>query len=158
MTAERRAAHQDPAQAARSRLAALQDSAADALAAITAADAALRAIAVRRVAAEQQLRQAVAARQAAARTAAGHARAQPRRVANLASRFRAGPDWRRGQAALDAAVAAAERPLADARRALADVRDEFAAQLQARAEPVAALRRLTAECAAARAEIGATQQ
>ena len=93
-----------------SRLAALQDRAADAYAAVTAADAELRALAGLRVAAERVLRRAL--------LAAGTERA-----------------------ALD-----------DARRAAARLRDEFAARLAARAEAVTALRRLTADCAAARAE------
>jgi hypothetical protein len=153
MTADRSAQPQDAAAAARGRLAALQQRAAHAYAAITAADAALQVIAARRMAAERALRQAVAARQAAVRAAAAHQRGRPGPLAALASVFRGGPDWRRGQAARDAAVTAAEGPLADARQALALVRDEFADQLQARAEPVAALRRLTAQCAAAQAEI-----
>jgi len=157
MTADQQAGHQDAAEAARTRLAALQHSAAGAYAAIIAADAALQAAAGRRITAERALRQALAVRQAAARAAAAHDRARPGPVALLASRFRARSAWGRGQASLDAAAAAAEHPVADARQALAAVRDEFAAQLHARAEPVAELHRLTAECAAARAEISASR-
>jgi hypothetical protein len=50
-------------------------------------------------------------------------------------------------------VADAERPLADPRRTLSQVKAEFAVQLNARAEAVAELRRLTAECAAVLAEL-----
>ncbi|HEY3882271.1 MAG TPA: hypothetical protein VGM12_27080 [Trebonia sp.] len=154
MTAERCDGHVD-ATAARARLAALQRGAAGAYATITEADAALRTVAARRVAAERVLRHAAAVRQAAVRAAAAHARAQPGLFGQLASGLRARARWRRGQAALDAAVAEAERRLADARRALAPARDEFAAHVRARGEAAAALRRLTAECAAARAEITA---
>lgn len=95
---------------ARSRLAALQDRAADAYAAVTAADAELRVLASRRVAAERVLRRALLA--------------------------------------ADAADA-----VRDASRVASRARDEFAAGLAARAEAVSALRRLTADCAAARAQV-----
>jgi hypothetical protein len=104
-----------------SRLAALQDRAADAYAAVTAADAELRALAGRRVAAERELRRALLAAGTDADT----------------------------QADTQAGTGAA---LDDARRAAARLRDEFAARLAARAQAVTALRRLTADCAAARAE------
>jgi hypothetical protein len=101
---------------ARSRLSALQDSAAAAYAAVTAADTELRAIAARRVAAERVLRRALLA------TGTGTA-------------------------------AGGQTSVADARRAVALLRDEFAARLAARSAAADALRRLTAQCAAARARI-----
>jgi hypothetical protein len=155
MTAEQCGRYGDAARAARVRLADLQDSAAGAYAAITAADAALRAEAGRRVAAERAVRQAAAVRAAAARAAQAHARTRPGPLTQLASGLRARPRWQRRQAVLDNAVAEADRPLADARRVLSAVRDEFASQVRARGEAAAALRRLTAECAAARAELTA---
>jgi hypothetical protein len=155
MAAERCEPHVDAAEAPRARLAALQRDAADAYTAISAAEAALGDVAARRVAAERVLRHAAAVRQAAARAAAAHARTRPGLLASLVSGLRARPRWRRRQAALDAAVTEADRPLADARRALAPVGDEFAAQVRARGDAAAALRRLTAECAAARAELAA---
>jgi hypothetical protein len=114
------------ADAARTRLALLQDSAAGAYAAITAADAVLRVLAERRVAAEGALRHATARHHAASRAVAAHARVRPGPVAQLASRFKAGRHWRERRTALAAAVADAERPLADALRALAQVKGEFA--------------------------------
>lgn len=143
------------AEAAMVRLAALQDEAAEAYAAITAADAALRAIAARRVVAERVARAAAARHHRAARAAAAHTRTRPGPLAQLASRFRAGQAWRAERSALDAALAATQRPLADARQTLAQVKDEFTARVRVRADAAAALRRLTAECAAARAEIAA---
>lgn len=46
-----------------------------------------------------------------------------------------------------------EQSLAAARQAVREVKDEFAATVAARAEAVAALRRLSAECAAAQAKL-----
>ena len=114
---------------ARSRLAALQDRAADAYATVTAADAELRALAVARVAAERVLRRALLA-----------AGTEPDTEAGTEADTRPGTE---------AGTVAA---LDDARRAAARLRDEFAARLAARTEAVSALRRLTADCAAARAE------
>lgn len=154
MTADQECREQAPGEPASARrLAALQASASDAYAAITAADAALAGLARQRVAAERVLRHAAGARQAAARTAAEHRRARPGLTAELTARFRARSRWRARQARLDAAVIAAEPLLADARRALSAARDQFAAQVQVRAEAVTTLRRLTIACAAARAEI-----
>lgn len=148
---------EDAGATARARLAALQDSAADAYAAIAAADDALRALAERRVAAERDLRHAIARHHAASRAAAAHARVRPGPFAQLATGFRAGREWRERRAALEAALHEAQRPLATARRALFHVKGEFAAQVHARAEAVTALRRLTAGCAAALAEIAAEE-
>jgi hypothetical protein len=159
MPAEQSECHEDTAVTARTRLAAqrtlrtLQDSAADVYSAITAADAALRALAERRVAAERELRHAVARHQAASRASAAHARTRPGPLAQLTTRFRAGREWHARRAALDAVLHEAQRPLAGARRTLSQVKGEFAAQVQARAEAVTALRNLTAECAAALEEL-----
>jgi hypothetical protein len=155
MTAERCEPQVDAAAALRARLAALQRDAADAYTAISAAEAALGDVAARRVAAERVMRHAAAVRQAAARAAAAHARTRPGLLDQLVSGLRARPRWRRRQSALDAAVTEADGPLAGARRALAPVRAEFAAQVQARGAAAGLLRRLTAECAAARAELTA---
>lgn len=146
------------AEAARRRLALLQDRAAEAYAAITASDAELCALAARRVAAEGILRHAAARHHAAAQARTEHQRARPGRAAQLVTLFRAGREWRERQAALAAAVAYAETPLADARRALSQVKAEFATQVRARTEAVTELRRLTAECAATREEIGADRE
>jgi chromosome segregation ATPase len=139
----------------RARLTALQDAAAAAYDEITAADAALRALARRRVSAERAARHAAAVRQDAVRAAAAGARDRPGLLAEVASGFRARSRWRSRRAGLDAAVSAAQPPLDAARRSLSEVRDEFAAQVQARAEAVTVLRRLTAQCAAARAQLAA---
>lgn len=136
------------ADAARARLVLLQDRAAAAYAAITAADAVLRVLAEHRVAAEGVLRHAATGHHAASRAVTAHQRAKPGPLAQLATWFRAGREWRERQAELAAAVAGAELPVADARRTLSEVKAEFAVQLNARAEAVAGLRRLTAECAA----------
>jgi hypothetical protein len=141
------------ADAVRARLAARQDEAADAYTAITAADAALRPLAQRRVAAEQLLRHAAARHHAASRAAAAHARARPGPLAQLRSRLRARSAWRARDAGLQAALTQTQPPLAEARQALSLARDAFAAQVRERAEAVTALRRLTAECAAAREEL-----
>jgi chromosome segregation ATPase len=140
---------------AHARLAGLQHSAAESLAAITAADAALRALAGQRVTAERALRFAAARHHAAARAVAAHERARPGPLSQLATRLRAGRDWRRQRPALEAALAAAELQLTAARQALAEAKDEFTGRLAARATAAATLRRLTAECAAARARIAA---
>jgi hypothetical protein len=150
-----RAQDQGPADAARALLAGLQRSAAEAYAAITAADDALRVLAGHRVTAERALRLAAARRQAAARAAAAHARARPGPLAQLSTRFRAGREWRRQRPAIESALAAAERRLTAARQALSAAKHDFTARLAARADAAATLRRLTAECAAARAQIAA---
>jgi chromosome segregation ATPase len=141
--------------ALQARLTALQDCAAAAYDEITAADAALQALARRRVTAERAARHAAAVRSGAARAVAACEQDRPRLLAELASGLRARSRWRSRQTELDAALNAAQPPLAAARRALSEVRDEFADQVQARAEAVTALRRLTAQCAAARAQLAA---
>lgn len=139
--------------AARARLAGLQRDAAEAYAAITAADEALRALARHRVTAERALRLAAARHQAASRAAAAHARGRPGPFARLATRFRTDRQWRQQRPELQSALAAAERQLSVARQALSDAKEDFAARLAARATAAATLRSLTADCAAARAEI-----
>jgi len=144
-----------PADAARVRLAGLQHDAAEAYAAITAAEDALRARARHRVAAERALRLAAARHQAASRAVARHARARPGLFARLATRFRAEGEWQRQRLELTSALAAAERQLCTARQALADTKESFAAGLAVRAAAAARLRHLTAECGAALARIAA---
>jgi hypothetical protein len=144
-----------PADAARAVLAGLQQSAADAYAAITAADDALRVLAGRRVTAERALRRAAARHAAAARAAAAHARARPGPFAQLATGLRARREWRQQRPVLEAALGAAERQLTMARQVLSAAKADFTAGVSARAEVAATLRRLTAECAAARAQIAA---
>lgn len=143
------------ADTARALLAGLQQGAAEAYAAITAADEALRVAARHRVTTERALRLAAARHAAATRAVAAHARARPGPFAQLASCFRAGREWRRRQPGLEAARTAAERQLAMARQALSAAKDDFTAQVARRAGVAATLRRLTAECAAARAQIAA---
>jgi hypothetical protein len=142
------------ADAVRTRLALLQDAAAEAYAAITTADDNLRDLAACRVAAEGILRVAVARQHAASRAVTAHQRARPGQLAQLVTWFRARREWRERQAAVTAAAADAELPLTATRRMLTQVKAEFATQVQARAEAVTELRRLTAECAATREEIG----
>ena len=106
------------------------------------------------MAAEGILRDAVARHHAASRAVTAHHRARPGPLAQLVTWFRAGREWRERQAAVTAAVTDAELPLTTTRRMLTQVKAEFATQVQARAEAVTELRRLTAECAATREEIG----
>jgi hypothetical protein len=141
------------ADAARTRLALLRGSAAEAYAAITDADAGLRALAACRVADEGRLRQAAARHHAASRAVTAHQRARPGPLLQLVTWFRAGREWRERQAALVTDAADAELALTDARRGLSQVKADFATQVHARAEAVTELRRLTAECAAARDEV-----
>jgi phosphate uptake regulator len=142
-------------QAASARLAVLRASAGDAYDAIVAAGDALGVLAARRVAAERVLRDVAMLHRVAARAAEAHARTRPGPIALLASRLRAGREWRERRAILTEALTDAEQLLADTRQALADVKQEFAARLQARADAVTELRRLTDECAAARDELAA---
>jgi hypothetical protein len=136
------------------RLAALRRDAAAAYATISAADAALHALAGRRVAAERVLRGALARHQAASRALAAHARAKPGRLAQLLTGFRAGREWFARQADLNAALREASGPLTAARRTVSGVKREFAAQVHARAKAVTALRRLTADCVTVLEEVG----
>jgi hypothetical protein len=136
-------------------LAGLQHSAAEAYAAITLADDALRVFAGRRVTAERALRFAAARHAAAARAAAAHARARPGPFAQLVSRFRARREWGEQRPGLEAALSAAEPQLTAARQELSAAKSDFTDRLAARAAAAATLRRLTAECAAVRAEITA---
>jgi hypothetical protein len=138
------------------RLAVLRASAAGAYDAIVTADEALSVLAGRRVAAERVLRDVARLHGIAARATAAHALAKPGLAALLASRLRAGREWRERRAILAQALTDAERLLADTSQALDEVKQEFAARLQARAEAVQELRRLTDECAAAREELAAT--
>jgi hypothetical protein len=143
------------ADAARTLLAGLQHGAAEAYAAIAAADEALRVAARHRVTSERALRLAAGRHAAASRAVAAHARARPGPFAQLATWFRAGREWRQRQPALEAALAGAERQLAVARQALSAAKDDFTARVAGRAAVAATLRRLTAECEAARAQIAA---
>ena len=137
------------------RLAGLRRDAAEAYAAISAADTALEALARQRVAGERVLRQAFSRHQAASRALAAHERARPGLPAQLRTGFRAGRAWLARRADLDVALREAAGPLTAARRAVSGVKREFAAQVHARAEAAGALRRLTAECVAALEEISA---
>jgi len=147
--------HPHQPDAAGARLASLRASAACAYEAIVAADEALGVLAGRRVAAERVLRDVAMLHGVAARAAAAHARARPGAVALVASRLRAGREWRERRAILAQALADAERLLADTQQALGDVKQEFTGRLTARADAVTELRRLTVECAAARDELAA---
>ena len=147
--------HARQAGAAGARLALLRASAAGVYDAIVAADDALRVLAERRVAAERVLRNVAMLHRVASRAAEAHALARPGPVALLATRLRAGREWRERRAILAQALTDAERLLADTQQAVAHVKQEFAARLRARAEAVTDLRRLTSECAAARDELAA---
>ena len=125
-----------------------------AYAAISDADAALESLAGQRVAGERVLRGALARHQAASRALAVHKRTKPGRLAQLVTGFRAGREWLARQADLNSALLEATVPLTTARRTVSGVKREFAAQVHARAEAVAALRRLTGECVTVLAEIG----
>ena len=146
----------ESADAARVRLAGLQHGAAEAYAAITAADAALQVLAGHRVAAERALRLAAARHQAASRAAAVHARARPGPFARLATRFRAEREWRRQRPALESALADAERQLTAARQALSRRSRTTSppGSPRGRRRPRGCAS-LTAECAAALARIAA---
>jgi hypothetical protein len=144
--------HERQPDAASGRLASLRASAAGAYDAIVAADEALAVLAGRRVDAERVLRHVAMLHGVAARAAQAHQLARPGAAALLASRLRAGREWRERRAILAAALADAEQLLADTRQAVADAKQEFNARLRSRAEAVAELRRLSAECAAARDE------
>jgi hypothetical protein len=135
------------------RLALLRASAAGAYDAIVAAEEALGVLAARRVDAERVLRDVAMLHRVATRAGEAHARARPGPVALLASRLRAGREWRERRAILAEALTDAERLLTETQQALADVKQEFAARLLARGEAVTELRRLTEECAAARDEL-----
>jgi len=139
-----------PADSARGRLAALQQDAAAVYAVIAQADENLRRLAVRRVAAERDLRLWGTRHLVAAKVAAAHALDRPGPFAQLTTRFRAGQEWRARQNAIEAVIAETDGSLGAAQHALNAVRAEFAVTVQARADAVARLRRLTAECAAAR--------
>jgi hypothetical protein len=143
--------------AARARLPDLQRDAAEAYAAITAADDALRVLAGHRVTAERALRLAAARHQAASRAVAAHARARPGPFARPATRAGAVRQWDEQRPALEAALADAERQLAAAQVALSLAKDDFAARLTARAAAAATLRRLTAECAAVLSQVAAAE-
>ena len=153
-TAEGHEAGEAVGGAALARLAGLRRDAADAYAAISAADTALEALARQRVAGERVLRQAWSRHQAASRALAAHERAKPGLPAQLRSGFRAGRTWLTRRADLDVALREAVAPLTSARRAVSAVKREFAAQVHARAEAVRALRGLTAECVAVLEEAG----
>ncbi len=147
--------HARQADAAGARLALLRASAAGAYDAIVAADDALGVLAGRRVAAERVLRNVAMLHRVASRAAGAHELARPGPVALLATRLRAGSEWRERRAILAQALTDAERLLADTQQAVADVKREFAARLRARAAAVTELRRLTSECAAAHDELAA---
>lgn len=132
-----------------SRLAALREEAAAAYDEITAADGALRALAGKRVEAERSLRAAWHRYRAVASALEAHAKAKPGLRASLATRFSARRVWHERQALLAGAVRDYAAPVEAARQAVAAVQAEFAGAVQARADAVAALRRLTVECAAA---------
>lgn len=136
-----------------SRLAGLRQQAAAAYDAIMAADGALRALAGRRVEAERSLRAAWHRYRTAARALEAHAKAKPGLRALAATGFASRRAWRGRRTLLAGAVRDHVVAVEAARRAVAAVQAEFIATVQARAVEVAALRRLTAECAAALAAI-----
>jgi hypothetical protein len=143
------AAERAEAALALSRLPLLRRDAATAYDAITAAESKLRALAGQRVAAELSLRAASYRHAAVTQALDAHARAKPRLCVLLATRFRARRDWRGRQALLDNVLCDSAGLLDAARRVITEIQAQFAATVDERAEAVATLRRLTAECAAA---------
>ena len=146
--------------AATARLADLRQEAATAYAAITDTEDTLRSLADQRVAAERSLRAAWHRRHAAARAVDTHARARPGLLrASLPAWLGGGRrEWRARQAALGAALRDGEAAVSTAQQAVAQARTGFATAVQARAERAAALRRLTAECAACQQVIARRRQ
>lgn len=141
------------ASAALTRLAALQQDAATVYAAISAANATLESLASQRADAERVLRAAWSHHHAATRALAAHAQAKPGPLAQLLTGFRARREWLARQTELNIAQREAAGPLISARRMVSGIKREFAAQVDARAAAVTALRRLTAECVAVVEEI-----
>jgi hypothetical protein len=148
------AAERSEAALALARLPGLRQDAAAAYAAITAAEDRLRVLAGQRVAAERSLRAACRRQQTAARAVQAHARAKPSLRDALPGRPAAARrDWRAARSPLDADLREAAALVSTAQRSIAEVRAEFATTVHARAEAAAALRGLTAECAAAQQAI-----
>jgi hypothetical protein len=135
-----------PAGAAAARLFGLRREAAAAFDAIRAADATLRALADRRVAAERSLTAAWLRHRTVASALEAHAQAKPGVRALLATGFAARREWRSRQTLLADAARELVVPVDTARQARTTAQADFAAALQVRAEAVAALRRLTTEC------------
>ncbi|HXT90470.1 MAG TPA: AAA domain-containing protein, partial [Trebonia sp.] len=144
------AAERAQAALALARLPVLRHDAGTAYDAITAADDALRALASRRVTAERTLRAAWSRYGTVVNARDAHARAKPGLPALLTARFDARREWQARRAVLDDALRECAMPVDAAQRAVTDLQERFAATVRARAEAVAALRRLTGECAVAR--------
>jgi hypothetical protein len=152
------AAERAQAALALSRLPVLRRDAGTACDAITAADDTLRALASQRVSAERSLRAAWARYGTVMRARDAHARAKPGLPALLRARLGARREWQARQAVLDDALRDCAAAVDTAQRAVTDLRGRFAATVRARAEAVAALRRLTAECAAAQEAIARARE
>ncbi len=143
---------------AQARLAGLRQDAAMAYASISGAEDTLVALAGQRVAAERSLRAACHRYQAAAKDLDAHARAKPGLRASLSTRFGARQEWRARQGVLDSALRDHAALVSTAQLEITEVQARFAAAVRARAESADALRRLTAECAAAQAVIARGRQ
>jgi hypothetical protein len=146
-----------PGDGARARLAALQDEAGVVYEAITVADAGLRLLAGRRVAAERVLRHDASRYEAASRALAAHDRARPTLGRLLATRYRAQDEWQAGRAPLTAALGQVNQDLSVSWAAVTEAKEAFAARVAVRSEAVTELRRLTAACAAVTAEIASLE-
>jgi chromosome segregation ATPase len=140
------------------RLVGLRQHVAAVYASITAVEDTLRTLADQRATAERSLRAASHRHGAIVRALEAHARAKPGLRAQLSTRFGAKRAWRARQAELEAALRDRAAPVEAGQRTLAQVRAQFAATVHAQAEATAALRRLTAECAEAQAEIARARQ
>ena len=140
------------------RLPGLRQDAAMAYASISGAEDTLGALAGQRVDAERSLRAACHRYQAAAKDLDAHARAKPALRASLSTRFGARQEWRARQGELDTALRDRAAFVSTAQLEITEVQARFAAAVRARAQSAAALRRLTAECAAAQAMIARGRQ
>ena len=141
------AAERAQAALALSRLPVLRDDAGTAYDDITAADDTLRSLASQRVTAERSLRAAWARYGNAVQAQDAHTQAKPGLSALLATRFGARREWQARQAVLGNAQRDCAAQADVARQAVRNIQARFAATVRARAEAVATLRRLTAECA-----------
>ena len=141
-----------------SRLPVLRHDAGTAYDAITTADDTLRALAGERVAAERSLRAAWSRYGVLVKARDAHTQMKPGLPALVAARFGASREWRARQVELDDALRDCAVPVDAAQRAVTKLQARFAATVQARADAVATLRRLTAECAVAQEAIARARE
>lgn len=152
------AAERAQAALALSRLPVLRRDAGTAYDAITAADDTLRALAAERVDAERSLRAAWSRYGVLVKARDAHAQTKPGLPALITARFGASREWRTRQVEFDHALRNCAAPVDAAQRAVTKLQARFAATVRARAEAVATLRRLTAECAVAQKAIAQARE